>query len=63
MGGSVALEGQRLFSCRTPRAAATVGVWCELALFAMLALLTVPTLGVLVRHPELYHADPQVRET
>jgi Na+/proline symporter len=63
VGGSVAMEGQRLFSCRTPRSAASVGVWCEAALFAMLALLTLPTLGVLARHPELYHAEPKIRET
>lgn len=63
VGGSVAFEGQRIFSCKSAREAATVGVWCEIALFAMLALLTLPTLGVLVHHPELYLADPAVRET
>jgi Na+/proline symporter len=63
IGGSVALEGQRLFSCKSPRSAATVGVWCEITLFAMLALLTLPTLAVLVHHPEMYSASPQVRET
>src|SRR5688500_20333319 len=63
VGGSVALEGQRLFSCRSPRDAATVGVWSEVALFGMLATLTLPMLGVLAHHPHLYTADPQIRET
>lgn len=62
-GGSVGLEGQRIFSCRSPRSAASVGVWCEVALFVMLALLTLPTLGVLANHPELHGSSPQVRET
>ncbi|MCA9234429.1 MAG: hypothetical protein KDA44_03110 [Planctomycetales bacterium] len=63
VGGNVAFEGQRLFSCRSPRSAASVGVWCQIALFAMLALLTLPMLGVLANHPEMYSATPQVRET
>ncbi len=63
VGGSVALEGQRLFSCRSPREAATVGIWSEVALFVMLATLTLPMLGVLAQHPYLYTAEPSVRET
>lgn len=63
VGGNVAFEGQRLFSCRTPQSAASVGVWCQVALFGMLALLTLPMLGVLAAHPEFYEADPQTRET
>ncbi len=63
VGGSVALEGQRLFSCRSPREAATVGIWSEVALFIMLATLTLPMLGVLAQHPYLYTAEPSVRET
>ena len=62
VGGNVASDGQRLFSCRSPQAAASVGVWCQVALFALLALLTLPTLGVLVHHPELYAAAPERRE-
>jgi hypothetical protein len=63
MGGSVATEGQRIFSCRGTRDAAKVGVWGEVALFLMLLLLTLPALGVLANHPELYNSDPEVRET
>ncbi len=63
MGGNVATEGQRIFSCRTTRDAAKVGVWGEAALFLMLLLLTLPALGVLANHPDLYGADPEIRET
>lgn len=62
-GGTVSLDGQRLFSCRDAKEAARVGVWAEIALFAMLLLLTLPTLGALANHPELYHATPAQRET
>lgn len=61
-GGSVDLEGQRLFSCRNDREAAKMGVWAEIALFAMLLLLTLPALGALANHPELYLADSAGRE-
>jgi solute:Na+ symporter, SSS family len=63
VGGNVGVEGQRMMSCRTPREAAKVGVWGELALFAMLLLLTLPTMGAIANHPELYTATPAERET
>lgn len=62
-GGSVDLEGQRLFSCRTDRDAAHMNVWAAVALFGMLLLLTIPALGVIANHPEMYLADSSVRET
>ncbi|MEZ6191602.1 MAG: hypothetical protein R3C45_09975 [Phycisphaerales bacterium] len=62
-GGNVSLEGQRMMSCRTPTDAAKVGIWGELALFAMLMLLTLPTMGAIANHPELYTATPTERET
>lgn len=61
-GGSVDLDGQRLFSARTPREAAKVPIWAAGALFLMLLLLTLPVLGLLASRPELYHASPSVRE-
>ena len=62
-GGNVNLDGQRVLSCPTPRAAARVGVWAQCSLFAMLLLLTLPALGALALHPELYAASAEVRET
>lgn len=62
VGGTVMTDGQRIFSCRNPREAAKVPIWGEIALFAMLLLLTLPTLGALALHPELYHATPAERE-
>jgi Na+/proline symporter len=61
-GGSVDLDGQRLFSCRSDRDAASMNVWALAGLCLMLLLLTLPTLGLLVRHPELYHASTTERE-
>ena len=62
-GGAVGMEGQRVFSCKNHKESAKVLVWGQIALFAMLLLLTLPGLGVLAKHPELYHASPSVRET
>jgi len=62
-GGNVALEGQRIFSCRNSREAAKVGIWGEAVLFLMLLLLTLPALGAIANHPELYGSTPEVRET
>ncbi|TWT93420.1 Sodium/glucose cotransporter [Botrimarina colliarenosi] len=62
-GGSVDLEGQRLFSCKSDRDAAHMNVWAVIGLFVMLLLLTLPSLGLLVNHPELYLAEPSQRET
>ena len=63
MGGSVSIDGQRIFSCRNLREAAKVGVWGEAVLFLMLLLLTLPALGAIANHPELYGSSPEVRET
>jgi Na+/proline symporter len=61
-GGSVDLDGQRIFSCRTAREAAKVTIWGQLAMFVMLLLITLPVLGMLAKHPELYHATRGDRE-
>ncbi|WP_442484557.1 sodium:solute symporter family transporter [Aeoliella sp. SH292] len=61
-GGSVDLEGQRLFSCKSDRDAALMNVWAVIGLFVMLALLTLPAMGLLVKHPDLYLAEPAERE-
>ncbi len=61
-GGSVDLEGQRLFSCKSDRDAARMNVWAVVGLFIMLLLLTLPSLGLLVKRPELYLAEPAARE-
>ncbi len=61
-GGSVDIEGQRIFSCRSDRDAAYMNVWAEIGLFSMLLLLTLPALGLLVNHPDLYTASPSDRE-
>jgi len=63
IGGGVGTEGQRIFSTRDSKEAAKVWVWGEIALFAMLLLLTLPTLGAIANYPELYHAEPAERET
>ncbi len=62
VGGGVSSDGQRLFSCRSNKEAAKVGIWGEVTLFAMLLLMMLPALGLLVRHPEMYHALPGERE-
>ena len=61
-GGSVELEGQRLFSASSAKEASKVTIWAAVALFMMLLLLTLPVLGVLADHPEMYHSSPEVRE-
>lgn len=61
-GGSVDLEGQRLFSCKSDRDAARMNVWAVVGLFVMLLLLTLPSLGLLIKHPGLYLAEPAERE-
>ncbi len=62
-GSAVASDGQRLFSCRSNREAAKVGIWAEVTLFAMLLMLMLPVIGLLARHPEMYHYSPSERET
>lgn len=61
-GGSVDLDGQRIFSCRTAREAAKVTIWGQLAMFIMLLLITLPVLGMVAKHPDLYHATRGERE-
>lgn len=61
-GSAVGADGQRLFSCRSNHEAAKVGIWGEIILFAMLLMLMLPAMGLLARHPELYHASPSERE-
>ena len=61
-GGNIGAEGQRIFSCKSPREASKVYVWTAIALFVMLLVMTLPTLGSLVEHPEMYKATPSQRE-
>jgi Na+/proline symporter len=58
-GGDVApmagaMEGQRLLSCRDSREATRMYVWTEVVLFLMLAVLTLPALGAMVKWPGLH---------
>jgi Na+/proline symporter len=62
IGGNVGAEGQRIISCRDNREAAKMGVWAEIVLFVILLSLTLPALGAIINHPELYHAVPAERE-
>jgi Na+/proline symporter len=62
-GGSLDVMGQRIFSCRSLRDAASVPIWAAISLFAMLLLVTLPVLGMLTHLPELYHAAAEQRET
>jgi len=61
-GGNVDLDGQRILSCRSAREAVTSPLWAIAALFLMLLLITLPTLGLLAENPLLYHAAPGDRE-
>jgi len=58
-GGDVApmagaMEGQRLISCRNSREASKMYFWTEVVLFFMLAILTLPALGAMVKWPGLH---------
>jgi solute:Na+ symporter, SSS family len=58
-GGDVApmagaMEGQRLLSCRNSREATKMYIWTEIVLFFLLAILTLPALGAMVKWPGLY---------
>lgn len=58
-GGDVApmagaMEGQRLLSCKNTREATKMYLWTEVVLFFMLAVLTLPALGAMVKWPGLY---------
>ncbi len=61
-GGSVDLEGQRIFSCKSDRDAGWMNVWAVIGLFIMLLLLTLPSMGLLIKRPEIYLAEPAQRE-
>lgn len=63
VGGNFNLEGQRIISCRNAKETLKFAVWTEIALFAMLLLLTLPALGAIAEFPDFYHASPAVRET
>jgi len=54
VGGGVASDGQRYFSCKNNYEAAKVGLWGNVALFGMLLLLMLPVLGMLARYPEAH---------
>jgi Na+/proline symporter len=62
IGGNVGAEGQRVISCRDNREAAKMAVWAEISLFVILLTLTLPALGAIINHPELYRAAPAKRE-
>lgn len=51
---SGAMEGQRILSCRDGREASLMYVWAQGVLFLMLAVLTLPALGAMVRWPGLH---------
>jgi solute:Na+ symporter, SSS family len=48
-----AMEGQRILSCRNAREASKMYVWTQGVLFFMLAVLTLPALGAIVKWPGL----------
>ena len=50
---SGAMEGQRILSCRNGSEAAKMYVWTQVILFFMLAVITLPALGAMVRWPGL----------
>ncbi|MBN2329138.1 MAG: hypothetical protein JXR73_18510 [Candidatus Omnitrophica bacterium] len=64
-GGDVApmagaMEGQRVLSCRNTREASKMYIWTEIVLFFMLAILTLPALGAMVKWPGLH--DGQINK-
>ncbi|MBI1291706.1 sodium:solute symporter [bacterium] len=61
-GGNVQTDGQRLLSCANARESMKSYIWSAIVLFVMLLTLTLPVLGLLPIHPELYHAEPAARE-
>ncbi|MBX7255714.1 MAG: hypothetical protein K1Y02_05095 [Candidatus Hydrogenedentes bacterium] len=67
-GGDVApmgsaMEGQRVFSCRTYRDSAKMFVWTECVLWLLLVTITLPGLVAIAKWPELHTATRSVRET
>ncbi len=64
-GGDVApmagaMEGQRVLSCRNTREASKMYIWTQVVLFFMLAILTLPALGAMVKWPGLH--DGQINK-
>jgi len=53
-GGDLGTESQRLLSCRNTREASRMYVWTQIVLFALLAVLSLPALGAMVRWPGLH---------
>lgn len=53
-GGDLSTESQKLLSCRSSREASRMYIWTEIVLFLMLAVLTLPALGAMVRWPGLH---------
>ncbi len=47
------MEGQRLLSCKNARQASKMYIWTEVVLFLLLAVLTLPALGAMVKWPGL----------
>ncbi len=51
---SGAMEGQRILSCKNAKEASKMYIWTEVILFLMLTLLTLPSLGAMVKWPGLH---------
>ena len=52
-----AMEGQRVLSCRNAREASKMYIWTAVMLFIMLAVLTLPALGAIVKWPGLHTGE------
>ncbi|MDA2926562.1 hypothetical protein MYX78_04910 [Acidobacteria bacterium AH-259-G07] len=50
---AVAMEGQRVLSCKTAREASKMYIWAEVTMFLMVATLTLPALAAMVMWPGL----------
>ncbi|NLD60972.1 hypothetical protein GX645_00775 [Candidatus Sumerlaeota bacterium] len=62
VGGGMSTEGQRVMSCRTTKESMKSFIWAQIVLFLMLLSLTLPVMGLFPSNPELFHADPAMRE-
>ena len=51
---SGAMEGQRILSCKNTKEASKMYIWTEITLFLMLSLLTLSSLGAMVKWPGLH---------
>ncbi|EIP97444.1 Na+/proline symporter [Opitutaceae bacterium TAV1] len=60
--GGVALDGQRLFSCKNSKEAAKSMIWGYGCLTLVLLALTLPAMGVIALRPEIFDAAPGERE-